>query len=165
MTAPRYQEVKAPDIPEVKDDDGTHVRVVAEILGKSGPVDGIAADLYIWMCRCRRAEEDAACGVTRHGLRICFAGDGKFCNCFGAARGADGAGQLGGYQASSEADDRSLVLFDRGDEVMVQAGDEGIGFCWCPENRWKSRCVVRPIVMNTRSSCGRRSMSWIRARF
>jgi len=28
MTAPRYQEVKALDIPEVKDDDGTHVRVV-----------------------------------------------------------------------------------------------------------------------------------------
>jgi len=28
MTAPRYQEVKALDIPEIKDDDGTRVRVV-----------------------------------------------------------------------------------------------------------------------------------------
>src|SRR5216683_1396809 len=45
MTAPRYQEVKALDIPEIKDDDGTHVRVVCgNFWGKSGPVDGIAAD-------------------------------------------------------------------------------------------------------------------------
>jgi len=28
----------------------------------------------------------------------------------------------------SEADNRSLVLFDSGDEVTVQAGDEGIRF-------------------------------------
>src|SRR6267143_7285592 len=45
MTAPRYQEVKAPDIPEIKDDDATHVRVVCgKFWGKTGPVDGIAAD-------------------------------------------------------------------------------------------------------------------------
>src|SRR6266567_670126 len=29
MTAPRYQEVKAADIPELTDDDGTHVRIVS----------------------------------------------------------------------------------------------------------------------------------------
>src|SRR5258708_27341373 len=28
----------------------------------------------------------------------------------------------------AEADNRSLVLFDRGDEVMVQAGDDGLRF-------------------------------------
>ena len=45
MTPPRYQEVKSAEIPEVKDDDGTHVRVVCgKFWGKSGPVDGIAAD-------------------------------------------------------------------------------------------------------------------------
>src|SRR5205809_8118015 len=38
MTAPRYQEVKAVDIPEVKDDDGTHVRIVCgSCWGKTGP--------------------------------------------------------------------------------------------------------------------------------
>ena len=45
MTAPRYQEVKAPDIPEITDDDGTQVRIVCgSFWGKTGPVDGIAAD-------------------------------------------------------------------------------------------------------------------------
>ena len=49
MTSPRYQEVKAADIPEIRDDDGTHVRVVCgSFWGTTGPVDGIAADpIYI----------------------------------------------------------------------------------------------------------------------
>ncbi len=38
MTAPRYQEVKAADIPEITDDDGTHVRVVCgSFWGKTRP--------------------------------------------------------------------------------------------------------------------------------
>ena len=45
MTPPRYQEVKAAEIPEITDDDGTHVRLVCgSFWGKKGPVDGIAAD-------------------------------------------------------------------------------------------------------------------------
>jgi redox-sensitive bicupin YhaK (pirin superfamily) len=45
MTKPRYQEVKSPDIPEITDDDGTQVRLVCgHFWGKTGPVEGIAAD-------------------------------------------------------------------------------------------------------------------------
>src|SRR5262247_1545992 len=45
MTAPRYQEVKASDIPIVSHDDRTQVRVVCgSFLGTKGPVDGIAAN-------------------------------------------------------------------------------------------------------------------------
>ena len=45
MTAPRYQDVAGKDVPEVVDDDGTRVRVVCGTFwGKSGPVDGVAAD-------------------------------------------------------------------------------------------------------------------------
>src|SRR6201994_1938216 len=49
MTAPRYQEVKAADIPEVTDDDGTRARVVCgDFWGAKGPVDGIYANsVYI----------------------------------------------------------------------------------------------------------------------
>jgi redox-sensitive bicupin YhaK (pirin superfamily) len=53
MTAPRYQDVEAKEIPEIIDDDGTAVRVVVgSFWGKRGPVDGIAADpqyLDIWV--------------------------------------------------------------------------------------------------------------------
>src|SRR5262245_38532535 len=43
MTKPRYQDVSGRDIPEVVDDDGTHVRIiVGNFWGKRGPVEGIA---------------------------------------------------------------------------------------------------------------------------
>ena len=45
MTPPRYQEVKAPDIPEVTGDDGTHVRLVCgNLWGKKGQANGVATD-------------------------------------------------------------------------------------------------------------------------
>ena len=45
MTEPRYQDIAAKDIPEVTDDDGTHVRVITgDFWGKKGPVEGVAAD-------------------------------------------------------------------------------------------------------------------------
>ena len=45
MTRPRYQDVEAKDVPEVVDDDGTRVRiVVGNFWGRTGPVDGVAAD-------------------------------------------------------------------------------------------------------------------------
>ena len=45
MTAPRYQDIQGSDIPEVTDDDGTTVRVITGAFwGKTGPVDGIAAE-------------------------------------------------------------------------------------------------------------------------
>ncbi len=41
MTDPRYQDIHAQEIPEVVDDDGTRVRVVAgDFWGKKGPVEG-----------------------------------------------------------------------------------------------------------------------------
>jgi hypothetical protein len=56
MTAPRYQDIQGADIPEVTDDDGTHVRIITgEFWGKRGPVDGIAADPQYPTSRCRRA--------------------------------------------------------------------------------------------------------------
>src|SRR3984957_2871290 len=49
MTAPRYQEIKAAEIPVVTDDDGTQVRVVCgRFWGEEGPVRGVASDpLYL----------------------------------------------------------------------------------------------------------------------
>src|SRR5260221_6807464 len=45
MTTPRYQDVPSKEIPEITDDDGTKVRVVVgEFWGKTGPVEGVAAE-------------------------------------------------------------------------------------------------------------------------
>ena len=45
MTDPRYQDVSGTEIPNIVEDDGTIVKViVGSFWGKTGPVDGIAAD-------------------------------------------------------------------------------------------------------------------------
>ncbi len=50
----------------------------------------------------------------------------------------------------SEADNRSLVLFDRGDEITVQAGDEGIRFLLVSGKPLEEPVAwYGPIVMNT----------------
>jgi redox-sensitive bicupin YhaK (pirin superfamily) len=49
-----------------------------------------------------------------------------------------------------EADNRSLILFDSGDEVTVQAGDEGIRFLLVSGKPIEEPVAwYGPIVMNT----------------
>src|SRR5437764_13885867 len=82
MTAPRYQEVKGAEIPEVTDDDGTHVRIVSgSFWGKKGPVDGIAADpIYLDVSVCPGERKTLPVETTRHAFAYVFACAGKFCN-------------------------------------------------------------------------------------
>ena len=85
MTAPRYQEVKAAEIPEITDDDGTHVRVVCgNFWGKTGPVDGIAADpIYLDVSVPPGRRKTLPVETTRHAFAYVFSGGGKFCNASG----------------------------------------------------------------------------------
>jgi redox-sensitive bicupin YhaK (pirin superfamily) len=49
-----------------------------------------------------------------------------------------------------EAENRSLVLFDRGDEVTVQAGDDGVRFLLVSGKPLEEPVAwYGPIVMNT----------------
>ena len=91
MTAPRYQEVKAIDIPEVTDDDGTHVRIVCgSFWGKTGPVKGIAADPnYLDVSVAPGQAEDSAGGDHSPRLRLRFRRDRKVLQCLRSTRGAD----------------------------------------------------------------------------
>jgi len=51
-----------------------------------------------------------------------------------------------------EADNRALVLFDRGDEVSVQAGEDGIRFLLVSGQPLKEPVAwYGPIVMNTQA--------------
>jgi hypothetical protein len=50
----------------------------------------------------------------------------------------------------AEADNRSLVLFDSGDELMVQAGEEGVRFLLVSGKPLEEPVAwYGPIVMNT----------------
>jgi len=154
MTAPRYQEVKAPDIPEVTDDDGTLVRIVCgRFWGKAGPVDGIAADpIYIDVSVPPGVRRSLPVETTRHAFAYVFSGSGKFCNASNPfAVPTESVGWLESAPPPEEADNRSLVLFDRGDEVTVQAGEEGVRFLLVSGKPLEEAVAwYGPIVMNTR---------------
>jgi len=155
MTAPRYQDVKAAEIPEVTDDDGTRIRVVCGTFwGKKGPVDGVAADpryLDVFVPAGRR--KTLKVEVERHAFAYVFEGDGQFAYAskpFGvlAEKQVDGDELL----VREPAGDRSLVLFDSGDEINVQAGERGIRFLLVSGKPIEEPVAwYGPIVMNTRA--------------
>jgi hypothetical protein len=151
MTPPRYQEVKAPDIPLITDDDGTGVRIVGGTFwGKKGPVDGIAADpVYIDVSVPPGRRKTLPVETTRHAFAYVFAGSGTFGNA--SAPLPVRTEEVGSDRAPAlEADNRSLVLFDRGDEVTVEAGPEGIRFLLISGKPLEEPVAWRgPIVMNT----------------
>jgi len=153
MTDPRYQEVKAPDIPVITDDDGTQVRLVCgSFWGKKGPVDGIAADpIYIDVSVPPGKRKSLPVETTRHAFAYVFAGDGKFSNASGPqAVRTEGVEETGPAAPPVEADNRSLILFDRGDEVTVQAGEQGIRFLLVSGKPLEEPVAwYGPIVMNT----------------
>ena len=153
MTAPRYQDIRSQEIPEVTEDDGTKVRVICGSLwGVAGPVDGIAADPHyidVWVPagKSRRLPVE----TKRQAFAYVFAGSGRFRNASppqpvptevaGSARTSLPAG----------VDNRSLVLFDSGDEVVVEAGEEGIRFLLVSGEPLREPVAWSgPIVMNTR---------------
>ena len=155
MTAPRYQDIKGSEIPEIIDDDGTTVRVICgEFWGKRGPVDGIAADpryLDVFVPAGQRKTLPVEMG--RKGFAYVFDGDGRFQDAstpFGVlTEKEDAAGQE--FLVRETTGNRSLVLFDSGDEVTVQAGDEGIRFLLVSGKPIEEPVAWHgPIVMNTR---------------
>jgi len=155
MTRPRYQDVAARDIPEIVDDDGTAIRVVCgEFWGKRGPVDGIAADpryLDVWVPPGRR--KILPVETTQHAFAYVFDGTGTFRDASSPrAAVTESVGESGQTRAAapSDAGNRSLVLFGRGDEVTVQAGEQGIRFLLVSGKPLEEPVAwYGPIVMNT----------------
>jgi redox-sensitive bicupin YhaK (pirin superfamily) len=158
MTNPRYQEVKSRDIPELTDDDGTHVRVVCgSFWGVNGPVEGVAAEpIYLDVSVPPGKRKMLPVETTRHAFAYVFGGAGKFCNASDPlAVPTESVGWLDTNPPSAAAN-RSLVLFDRGDEVMVQAGDEGIRFLLVSGKPLQEPVAwYGPIVMNTQAELQR----------
>ncbi len=152
MAPPRYQEVKSGEIPEITDDDGTRVRLVCgSFWGKRGPVEGIATDpTYIDVSVPPGKRKTLPVETSNHAFAYVFAGSGKFSNA-SPPQGVPTEGATGiEIVPVKEAGNRSLVLFDSGDEVTVQAGDEGIRFLLVSGKPLQEPVAwYGPIVMNT----------------
>ncbi|MBB5516400.1 hypothetical protein FHS89_002431 [Rubricella aquisinus] len=155
MTAPRYQDIQASDIPEVIDDDGTKVRVITGAFwGAKGPVDGIATDpqyldITVPPLKTKRFKVD----TRRRAFAYVFGGEGRFTDA-AAPTGVLVEKELMGEEIlmRDNSGDRTLIRLGAGDEVQVTAGEKGIRFLLvsgAPINEpvaWHG-----PIVMNTRA--------------
>jgi redox-sensitive bicupin YhaK (pirin superfamily) len=155
MTAPRYQDVSARDIPEVTDDDGTRVRIVCgDFWGQTGPIDGVAADpRYLDVFVPAGTRKTLPVETSRHAFAYVFAGGGTFRDASEPrAVQTDLVGDGTESTSMSQIGDRSLVLFDSGDEVTVQAGEEGIRFLLVSGKPIEEPVAwYGPIVMNTQA--------------
>ena len=153
MTSPRYQDIPSTEIPEVTDNDGTIVRIVCgDFWGKRGPVDGIAADpRYLDIYVPPGIRKVLPVETTRHAFAYVFDGSGSFRDA------SDPSGVLtergtpdNEVLVREQTGNRSLVLFDSGDEITVQAGEEGIRFLLVSGRLLKEPVAwYGPIVMNT----------------
>ncbi len=170
MTSPRYQDVLAKDIPEITDDDGTRVRVVCgDFWGQKGPVEGVAADpRYLDISVPPGKTKRLAVEASRHAFAYVFAGSGTFRDAsrplpvqtehVGVSDDATPfdsqaveSDRLLAQDKPSFIGNRSLVLFDSGDEITVTAGDEGIRFLLVSGRPLEEPVAwYGPIVMNTK---------------
>ncbi|MEQ1947491.1 MAG: pirin family protein [Bryobacteraceae bacterium] len=154
MTHPRYQDVPAAEIPEVTEDDGTRARIVCgEFWGQKGPVEGVAADPnYVDISVPPNKKKRIKVEVTRNAFAYVFAGSGTF-------RDASAPQAVLTEQAADptaapvyDVENHCLVLFDRGDEIVVQAGERGIRFLLVSGKPIEEPVAWHgPIVMNTQN--------------
>jgi hypothetical protein len=155
MTNPRYQDIPGLAIPEVVDDDGTSVKVICgDFWGKRGPVDGIAAEpryLDVWVPPNKR--KTLAVETYRQAFAYIFEGSGSFSGAsepFGVLHEKEVDGEE--LLVRSQVSNRHLVVFDSGDEVTVQAGEQGIRFLLVSGRPIKEPVAWHgPIVMNTQA--------------
>jgi redox-sensitive bicupin YhaK (pirin superfamily) len=155
MTTPRYQDVPAIEIPEIVDDDGTVVRVVCgEFWGRRGPIDGIAADpRYLDVFVPAGKRKTLKVETYRRAFAYIFEGSGSFREAsepFGVLTEKEVDGRE--VQIRETTGNRSLVIFDTGDEITVQAGENGIRFLLVSGKPIQEPVAWHgPIVMNTRA--------------
>jgi quercetin 2,3-dioxygenase len=158
MTDPRYQDIPSAAIPEVTEDDGTKARIICgSFWGKTGPVEGVAADpsyvdISVPPNTVRRIQID----VTRNAFAYVFAGSGTFRDASAPQAVLTESAVDPNAEARYDAKNHSLVLFDRGDEIVVQTGPEGIRFLLVSGKPLEEPVAwYGPIVMNTQAELER----------
>jgi len=165
MTAPRYQDVRSADIPEVVDDDGTKVRIITgSFWGRRGPVDGIAADpLYLDISVPPGRRKSFRVDTYRRAFAYVFKGAGRFADA-SEPRGVLLEKEVMGQEVNIRdlSGNRTLVRFGTGDEVAVTAGPEGVRFLLIAGAPIEEPVAWHgPIVMNTEAEL-RQAMAELR---
>ncbi len=154
MTDPRYQDVSSAEIPEVVDDDGTRVRIICgSFWGATGPVDGVAAEpQYLDVRVPPLTRKRLPVETTRHAFAYVFGGSGRFGNAAAPRPVVTETAGASRPPSPSALENRTLVIFDRGDEVVVDSGESGIRFLLVSGKPLGEPVAwAGPIVMNTQA--------------
>lgn len=132
MMIPRYRSITPADIPVIKREDGTVIRLVAgSVEGVNGPVDDVIIDPEYM---------DIAVPAEIQFTQTTQSGYTVFVYCI------EGELVFGDRTVTAG----SLVLLDDGDRVSFQAGQRGTRFLYCSGKPLKEPVAWRgPIVMNT----------------
>lgn len=138
MSAPRYQEVVAQDIPEVEREDGVRIRVIAGAVGSvGGAVKEIAADpTYLDISVPAKTSFTHPIPAGHTAFAYVFAGEGNF----GVTNDDDGKQVAAPH----------LVVFGDGDEIQIKTAEASVRFLLIsgkPLNEPIAR--YGPFVMNT----------------
>ena len=155
MTDPRYQDIQGSDVPEIIDDDGTRVKIIiGKFWGKTGPVDGIAAEpMFVDVSIPPNLRKVLPVDAYSNAFAYVFAGSASFRD----------ASQPIGVRVEKEfrgeelnirdmSGNRTLVRFDTGDEITVASGDEGVRFLLISGRPLQEPVAWHgPIVMNTQA--------------
>ena len=165
MTAPRYQDIRSAEIPEVTEDDGTRARVICgEFWGQQGPVSGVATESnvaarYVDISVPPMTRKRIKVETTRNAFAYVFAGAGTFRDASDPQAVLTESAIDPNAAPVYDAKNHSLVLFDRGDEIVVQAGPAGMRFLLVSGRPLEEPVAwYGPIVMNTQAEL-RQAMS------
>ena len=154
MTNPRYQDVNSSEIPEIFEDDGTRVKViVGSFWGKTGPVDGIAADpQYLDIYVPPGVKKTFPVDTYRKTFAYIFDGSGAF-DSASIPTGVLLEKEIRGEELNIRdmSGNRTLIRFDTGNTISVRSGEDGVRFLLVSGKPIKEPVAWHgPIVMNTR---------------
>ena len=155
MTAPRYQDVQGKDIPVVIDDDGTTVKIIiGSFWGKTGVVDGIAADpQYLDIFVPAGVKKTFKIDTYRRAFAYVFEGAAAFSDA-SAPEGVLLEKEVDGKEVNIRdlSGNRTLIRFGTGDNITVQAGEVGVRFLLISGAPIQEPVAWHgPIVMNTQA--------------
>ena len=125
--------------------------ICGEFWGAKGPVEGVAADpRYLDVSVPPGRRKTLKVETYRQVFAYIFEGSGRFLNAsepFGVLREVEED-----VLVRDAVGNRSLVVFGSGDEVVIQAGDEGVRFLLVSGAPIREPVAWHgPIVMNTQA--------------
>ena len=131
--------------------------ICGEFWGQQGPVEGVATESnvaarYVDISVPPGKRKRIKVETGRNAFAYVFAGAGTFRDASNPQAVLTESGVDPNAPAVYDAKNHSLVLFDRGDEIVVQAGPEGIRFLLVSGKPLEEPVAwYGPIVMNTQA--------------